>query len=385
MAKARILAPWVGNEQKSATYHCVSRVVERQFHFGKVEKEQFVTLMRLYEAFCGVKVLSYCIMSNHFHLLVEVPPRPEVEISDAELLRRLAMIQSRESVASLRGLLEGFQSAEEAGELTPKGRKAREALREKYLSRMWDLGQFMKTLKQRFSRWFNTRHERKGTLWEERYSSSLVEDGYAAMVTSAYIDLNPVRAGMVTDPKNYRWCSYAEAVAGDTRARKGIAEVMHKNDTRTAGNSPDEDARGYGWRSIAGRYRLFLYGEGQAPGESQQAQEVQGKKHSKRKGFTNEQIERERKRDGHLGMAVSLQGRMRGLIDGAVIGSRGFVDGVITQLNEQGYWPKPRKTGASRMNSLANRGKTIDKMVGKKSTPSPASSEIWSLRHLQKE
>ena len=55
MAKSRILAPWVGKEEKSAIYHCVSRVVERRFHFKQQEKEHFVKLMRLYEAFCGVR------------------------------------------------------------------------------------------------------------------------------------------------------------------------------------------------------------------------------------------------------------------------------------------------------------------------------------------
>ena len=43
---------------------------------------------------------------------------------------------------------------------------------------------------------------------------------------AAYIDLNPVRAGMVDDPKDYRWCSYAEAVAGKKRSREGLQRVM---------------------------------------------------------------------------------------------------------------------------------------------------------------
>ena len=42
-----------------------------------MEKEEFVKLMRIYEKFCGVKVLSFCVMSNHFHILLKVPPRPE--------------------------------------------------------------------------------------------------------------------------------------------------------------------------------------------------------------------------------------------------------------------------------------------------------------------
>jgi len=77
MANARMLAPWVGKEDRAATYHLVSRIVERQFHLHEEEKEVFVELMRLYEDFCGVHVLSYCVMSNHFHILVEVPARPE--------------------------------------------------------------------------------------------------------------------------------------------------------------------------------------------------------------------------------------------------------------------------------------------------------------------
>jgi REP element-mobilizing transposase RayT len=43
---------------------------------GDVEKEQFVAFMREYERFCGVMVITYCLMSNHFHILLKVPERP---------------------------------------------------------------------------------------------------------------------------------------------------------------------------------------------------------------------------------------------------------------------------------------------------------------------
>ena len=92
--------------------------------------------------------------------------------------------------------------------------KALRLLQEKFTNRMGDLSEFMKMLKWRFSCWFNKKHGRVGTLWESRFKSVLVEDGVAARTMAAYIDLNPVRAGMVSDPKDYRWCSYAEAVAG---------------------------------------------------------------------------------------------------------------------------------------------------------------------------
>jgi len=75
-----------------------------------------------------------------------------------------------------------------------------------YLDRFCSLKRFMKELKERFSRWFNKRHGRRGTLWQERYRSILVEDGEALRTISAYLDLNPVRAGLVDDPKDHRRC-----------------------------------------------------------------------------------------------------------------------------------------------------------------------------------
>ena len=71
MRKARWLAPWKDSRVKPVIYHCVSRVVERRFAFGDVEREQFRIFMRMYENFSGCRVLSYCIMSNHIHILLE--------------------------------------------------------------------------------------------------------------------------------------------------------------------------------------------------------------------------------------------------------------------------------------------------------------------------
>ena len=66
----------------------------------------------------------------------------------------------------------------------------------------------MKQVKERFSRWYNKKHSRRGTLWLARFTSVFVENGEALQTMAAYIDLNPVRAGMVTDPANYSWSSY---------------------------------------------------------------------------------------------------------------------------------------------------------------------------------
>jgi putative transposase len=112
MSSKRWIAPWAGSETKPAIYHCVSRVVDRRFVFGDVEREKFRTFMRMQENFTGCRVLSYCIMCNHFHILLEVPPVPMHGISDEMLLKQLSAIQSEAFVAEVARELE---EAREAG------------------------------------------------------------------------------------------------------------------------------------------------------------------------------------------------------------------------------------------------------------------------------
>jgi hypothetical protein len=71
------------------------------------------------------------------------------------------------------------------------------------------LSDYVKEIKQRFSHWYNKRHGRKGFFWGKRFKSVLVENGDTLINCLAYIDLNPVRAGLVERPEDYRWCSLA--------------------------------------------------------------------------------------------------------------------------------------------------------------------------------
>ena len=95
----RWLAPWKDSTEKPVIYHCVTRVVDRRFAFGKEDKEKFRTLMRMQENFSGCRVLAYCIMCNNVHLLLEVPPLPAGGISDEELLKRLKASSSESEVS----------------------------------------------------------------------------------------------------------------------------------------------------------------------------------------------------------------------------------------------------------------------------------------------
>ena len=84
----------------------------------------------------------------------------------------------------------------------------------------------MKLVKQRFSIWYSRSHKRFGTLWAKRFKSVLVEAKAGVMRTmAAYINLNPVRIGLVDDPKGHRFCGYAEAVAGNPIAQRGLRQL----------------------------------------------------------------------------------------------------------------------------------------------------------------
>jgi REP element-mobilizing transposase RayT len=214
MRQARLTA----EEGKDGLYHCMSRVVGGDFLLGEKEKEFFVRWMWRLAAFLQIEVLDYVIMSNHYHQLVRVPG--VVKLSDDQLLKRLKAYYGEESLEAML-----FADAREMGE------KAVLPLRRRHLKRMGNISEFEKVLKQGFSSWYNRRHNRRGTLWMERFKSVLVEDSLEARgIMATYIDLNPVRAEMVEDPKNYRHCGYGAAMGGDERCRRGIMKITGIDD-----------------------------------------------------------------------------------------------------------------------------------------------------------
>jgi len=115
MPKPRLIIPHSSNGTLPdlAIYHTTSRVVHCQFLFQAEEKEQFRVLMRMYEQFSGCRVLSYCVMTNHFHLLLEVPPPlsyGEFGIFEEGLIYRLGGLYSRAYVAGVQRDLGGARN-----------------------------------------------------------------------------------------------------------------------------------------------------------------------------------------------------------------------------------------------------------------------------------
>ena len=310
-------------ESGEGFYHSMSRVVDRRMALDDKEKERFRQLMRSAAAFSGVGVLTYTILDNHFHLLLHVPERRPVD--DFEFVRRYAALYGRKSASKMGCDLAALRADGE--------NEAADELKAPYIERMYDLSAYMKTVKQRFTQSFNKRHGRKGTLWEERFKSVLVEGSQGALSAIAtYIDRNAVRAGIVDDPKDYRFCGYGEAVGGSRKAREGLAMVMRSVGSRIP------------WCETCAEYRKLLYVSGQAQGSTPEGRPA-------KPGFSQAEVDRVLETGGQLTIQQALNCRVRYFSDGLILGSRTYVDDAFDRYRDR--FGRKRKSGARRMKEVA--------------------------------
>ena len=179
----------------------------------------------------------------------------------------------------------------------------------------------------------------------------MVEDGLASKTIAAYIDLNPVRAGMVQDPAEYRWSSYGEAMGATGRsgakAKAGLVRAI------MADKGWEADARHWAGR-VSKEYRMLLLEEGQE--KTQEVVNEQGERVTKvvKKGMQSGQVatEREQLATGRdVALRQLLRWKVRYFTDGAAVGSRAFVDGLYEQCRER--FGAKRTSGARKMRGRA--------------------------------
>ena len=287
-------------------YHLVSRCCRQLFMFDAGDKDMFVKMMRRVAYFSGIEVMSYCVMDNHFHIIAHIPEKQEV--AEDVVLDRIRVLYGDSMLFETKSRWEEFRKS-------GLEFKVEEEL-EQYRRRMGDVSIFMQCLKQRFSIWYSHHHPGTGTLWQGRFGSTLIEGaGTALSAVSAYIDLNPVRAGIVDDPKDYRWSGYGAAIDGDADAMQGLAHLY------------DENAVGSDFmENYAADYRSKLYLKGDDV-------------------FDKAKVEEVIKNKGKLPLAVLLRCKVRYFTRGTFFGSKEFVEAEFKQ-HRYAFGPK-RKTCAT--------------------------------------
>ncbi len=136
---------------------------------------------------------------------------------------------------------------------------------------------------------------------------------------ASYIDLNPVRAGMCRDPKDYRYCGYGEALGGWARAQSGICSLMRAKKA---------------WSTAAREYRVGLFGKGALP------------KAGGRRNIDHKKVGEVMKRGGSLSRTELLRCRVRYFSDGVVLGSEEFLQHQFEQIRNQ---LSPRRKSGPRL------------------------------------
>ncbi len=165
---------------ETAVYHVMSRTALDGFPLGDIEKDFMLDLIRRYATLYFVEILGFCLMGNHFHILVRM--FPEYKFTDDDIKKRYVEFYGDERVF--------------ADGMIP-------SLRVKLSS----LSEFMREIKVGFARFYNRQNNRRGYFWGDRFKSVIVENGETLINCLAYIDLNPLRAGLVQHPEQYRWNS----------------------------------------------------------------------------------------------------------------------------------------------------------------------------------
>ena len=278
------------NDREKSYIHCFNRAAgwSGDKFFGDVEKETFCRLAERLQKFYCLEIISFVCMSNHWHAIVcTYPNLPDRE----EVKRRFRAFYGNNATEPDWGDSEVV---------------------EKYAKRMRDVSCFVKDLQQRFTCWYNRHHGRRGRLWADRFKSVLLEEGRALWECLKYVEMNPVRAGLCKDPADYRFCSWGRYCGS---GKHPFAEAFEKHLLNCVPLEGNEDI-------IDAKEAIKFF-----------ASEMARVAASERKETPEEEIRKAESNAGKvLPFELHVTRRVRYWTDGAMIGSKAFVERIATDF-----------------------------------------------------
>ncbi|MES9894150.1 MAG: transposase [Candidatus Thiodiazotropha endolucinida] len=200
-------------------YHCVSRCVRRAFlcgvdsHTGKSyehRRQWIVDRMKQLAEIFAIDICAYAVLSNHYHVILHVDIKEAAEWSEEDIIERWERLFSLPLIIQRYRSMEVISKAERdmVSELVTKWRK-----------RLHDISWFMRCINEPIARQANQEDGCTGRYWEGRYKSQALLDEKALAACMAYVDLNPVRAGMAKTPEQSEYTSIAERTTKLERCR----------------------------------------------------------------------------------------------------------------------------------------------------------------------
>ena len=197
--------------EDAAYYHVTSRCVRRGWLWGVDEntgrdyshrKQWVIERLKLLTEMFAIDVCAHSIMSNHYHLALHVDRARAQRWSPAEVVARWELIYN--APAQVHKWLQGEGSEAEAAFARAKV--------ECWRMRLYDLSWFMRCLNEHLARLANAEDGCKGRFWEGRFMAQALLDEAGLLTAMAYVDLNPVRAGIAKTPEESEYTSIYERI-----------------------------------------------------------------------------------------------------------------------------------------------------------------------------
>ncbi|EFI33082.1 protein of unknown function DUF1568 [Desulfonatronospira thiodismutans ASO3-1] len=267
-------------DKQPTIYHIVSRTALQGLPIKDKDNDFLLGLIKKLSAFYFVDVLGFALLGNHFHLVIRI--YPESDPTDDEIRERLQKYYG-------------------------DGLKVTGLLISDYRKRLTDLGAYVKDIKQGFTRYFNKKYGRRGFFWGDRFKSMIVQDGLSLVNLLAYVDLNPIRAGIVKKPEDYRWCSLGYHT--QTGNKDGLLSI----------DFGMKEWNEFDPSEIVRKYRQFVYETGAVDA-------------GKGKVMDKKIVEKARKKGYKVSRAERFRYRCRYFTDSGIIGGKDFVQEVFDQV-----------------------------------------------------
>src|SRR6056297_2765675 len=193
-------------------YHVISRCVRRQFLCGIdtqtgrdfTHRRDWIRarIFELADVF-AIDVCAYAVMSNHFHLVLSVDQARALTWDEHEVARRWTKLFGGTP------LVRSFAAGEKLSDAQLAAAKSKV---DQYRKRLFDISWFMRCLNEPIARMANAEDNVTGRFWEGRFKSQALLDESALVSLMAYVDLNPIRAGMATTPETSDYTSVQQRV-----------------------------------------------------------------------------------------------------------------------------------------------------------------------------
>ena len=271
-------------------YHLCARTAGPKGDYplnNKLCRRRLIDLVKRFSRVFCCRILGFSVLGNHYHLLVRFEGRRP--ITRDELRKRALILYSKKTLDCwLKAKWERFEE------------------------RIFDVSELMRSLQSSFAVWYNQTFQRRGRFWADRFKSTILEDEEQMLDCLLYIDLNPVRAGLVERPEEYEGSSVYYRELGQDRWMATLTEITGVKPRKTALRD----------------YKAQLYYRGTEASKENQV-------------LIPQHIVKAEEARGFAERGVYLK-KWRHFVDGVVIGSEAYVRQHIEQLRAQGQYLRRR-------------------------------------------